>query len=28
LASAGTAVPRYRYGTPVFYVPALADYPQ
>ncbi len=28
LASVGTAVPRYRYGTPVFYVPALADYPQ
>jgi hypothetical protein len=28
LASAGAAVPRYRYGTPVFYVPALADYPQ
>lgn len=28
LASTGTPVPRYRYGTPVFYVPALADYPQ
>jgi hypothetical protein len=28
LGSAGTAVPRYRYGTPVFYVPAPADYPQ
>ena len=28
LASVGAAVPRYRYGTPVFYVPALADYPQ
>jgi len=28
LASAGTAVPRYRYGTPVFYVPALAGFPQ
>jgi hypothetical protein len=27
LASAGTPVPRYRYGTPVFYVPALAGYP-
>lgn len=28
LASAGTPVPRYRYGTPVFYVPALAGYPE
>jgi hypothetical protein len=28
LATAGTPVPRYRYGTPVFYVPALAGYPQ
>ena len=28
LASAGTAVPRYRYGTPVFYVPALSGFPQ
>jgi hypothetical protein len=28
LASTGTPVPRYRYGTPVFYVPALAGYPQ
>jgi hypothetical protein len=28
LASAGTPVPRYRYGTPVFYVPALSGYPQ
>jgi len=27
LASAGTPVPRYRYGQPTFYVPALADYP-
>jgi len=27
LATAGTPVPRYRYGTPVFYVPALAGYP-
>ena len=27
LASAGTPVPRYRYGKPVFYVPALAGYP-
>jgi hypothetical protein len=28
LAKAGTPVPRYRYGTPVFYVPALAGYPE
>ena len=28
LASAGTPVPRYRYGKPTFYVPALASYPQ
>ncbi len=28
LAAAGTPVPRYRYGQPVFYVPALAGYPQ
>ncbi len=28
LASAGTPVPRYRYGQPKFYVPALANYPQ
>jgi hypothetical protein len=28
LASAGTPVPGYRYGRPVFYVPALASYPQ
>ncbi len=28
LASAGTAVPRYRYGKPVFYVPALSGFPQ
>ena len=28
LATAGTPVPRYRYGTPVFYVPALSGYPQ
>lgn len=28
LASTGTAIPTYRYGTPTFYVPALADYPQ
>ena len=28
LAAAGTPVPRYRYGKPVFYVPALAGYPQ
>jgi hypothetical protein len=27
LASAGTPVPRYHYGQPVFYVPALSDYP-
>ncbi len=27
LASAGTPVPRYRYRTPVFYVPALAGFP-
>ena len=28
LATARTPVPRYRYGRPVFYVPALARYPQ
>lgn len=28
LSAAGTPVPRYRYGTPVFYVPALGGYPQ
>jgi hypothetical protein len=28
LASPGTPVPRYRYGHPVFYVPALTGYPQ
>ena len=28
LAVAGTPVPRYRYGTPTFYVPALSGYPQ
>ncbi len=28
LASAGTAVPRYSFGTPTFYVPALAGFPQ
>jgi hypothetical protein len=28
LATAGTPVPRYRYGRPVFYVPALAGYPE
>jgi hypothetical protein len=28
LASTGTPVPRYRYGQPTFYVPALASYPQ
>jgi hypothetical protein len=28
LASQGTAVPRYTYGTPVFYVPALSGFPQ
>ena len=28
LATAGTPVPRYRYGQPVFYVPALAGYPE
>jgi hypothetical protein len=28
LASTGTAIPTYRYGTPTFYVPALTDYPQ
>ena len=27
-ALAGTPVPRYRYGTPVFYVPALSGFPQ
>lgn len=28
LANAGTPVPRYRYGRPVFYVPAETRYPQ
>jgi len=28
LGTAGTPVPRYRYGKPTFYVPALASYPQ
>ena len=28
LASEGTPVPQYKYGTPIFYVPALAGYPQ
>ena len=28
LATQGTPVPRYRYGTPRFYVPALAGYPE
>jgi hypothetical protein len=28
LASQGIAVPRYTYGTPVFYVPALSGFPQ
>ena len=28
LATAGTPVPRYRYGKPVFYVPALSGYPE
>jgi len=28
LASAGTPVPRYRYGTPAFYVPALSSFPE
>ncbi len=28
LVSAGTPVPRYQYGKPTFYVPALATYPQ
>jgi hypothetical protein len=28
LASTGKPVPRYSYGTPTFYVPALAGYPQ
>jgi hypothetical protein len=28
LATAHTPVPRYRYGRPVFYVPALTGYPQ
>ena len=28
LVSAGTPVPRYRYGTPAFYVPALSGFPQ
>ena len=27
LASTGTAIPAYLYGTPTFYVPALTDYP-
>ncbi len=28
LASTGTAIPTYTYGTPRFFVPALTDYPQ
>ena len=28
LAAAGTAVPRYTFGTPAFYVPALSGFPQ
>jgi hypothetical protein len=28
LATVGTPIPRYRYGKPTFYVPALASYPQ
>jgi len=28
LATTGTPVPRYSYGTPTFYVPALSGYPQ
>jgi hypothetical protein len=28
LVSAGTPVPRYQYGTPTFYVPALSGFPQ
>jgi len=28
LASAGTPVPRYSFGSPVFYVPALSGFPQ
>jgi hypothetical protein len=28
LATTGTPVPRYSYGTPTFYVPALSSYPQ
>jgi hypothetical protein len=28
LVSAGTPLPRYRYGTPTFYVPALSGFPQ
>jgi hypothetical protein len=28
LASAGTPLPRYRYGTPTFYVPGLSGFPQ
>jgi hypothetical protein len=28
LASAGTPVPRYRYGTPAFYVPGLSGFPE
>ncbi|MGH3202944.1 MAG: hypothetical protein ACRDOA_14125 [Streptosporangiaceae bacterium] len=28
LATTGTPVPRYGYGTPAFYVPALSGYPQ
>jgi hypothetical protein len=28
LASTGTAIPTYQYGTPTFYVPALTDYPR
>ena len=27
LATTGTPVAQYRYGTPVFYVPALAGFP-
>jgi hypothetical protein len=28
LVSAGTPVPRYRYGTPAFYVPGLSSFPE
>jgi hypothetical protein len=28
LASTGTPIPTYQYGTPTFYVPALTNYPQ